>query len=151
MSNLMNAQSDPTIIDCEECNAPAGEPCRPLCVAAGQFYDEQLEQAWAPADAGCVAAGSVATVRCGNREHELGLSDEHHHHSVAQVRACCLQALVPSLEEELYEQHLDAIDAIPTCSICDASGHGYPGGMPCPLEVNEVQRYEEDAEERMFT
>lgn len=22
----------------------------------------------------------------------------------------------------------------PTCSICDALGHGYPGGRPCPLE-----------------
>lgn len=22
----------------------------------------------------------------------------------------------------------------PTCSICDASGHGYSGGPPCPLE-----------------
>lgn len=22
----------------------------------------------------------------------------------------------------------------PTCSICDALGHGYPGGGPCPLE-----------------
>ena len=23
----------------------------------------------------------------------------------------------------------------PTCSICDALGHGYPGAGPCPLEV----------------
>lgn len=22
----------------------------------------------------------------------------------------------------------------PSCSICDALGHGYPGGPPCPLE-----------------
>lgn len=22
----------------------------------------------------------------------------------------------------------------PTCSLCDAVGHGYPGGGPCPLE-----------------
>jgi hypothetical protein len=22
----------------------------------------------------------------------------------------------------------------PFCSICDGSGHGYPGGPPCPLE-----------------
>jgi hypothetical protein len=22
----------------------------------------------------------------------------------------------------------------PTCSLCDALGHGYPGGPPCPLE-----------------
>ena len=22
----------------------------------------------------------------------------------------------------------------PTCSLCDAPGHGYPGGGPCPLE-----------------
>jgi hypothetical protein len=25
----------------------------------------------------------------------------------------------------------------PTCSICDAVGHGYPGGPPCPLEVTD--------------
>lgn len=25
-------------------------------------------------------------------------------------------------------------DAVGTCSICDAVGHGYPGGGPCPLE-----------------
>ena len=25
-------------------------------------------------------------------------------------------------------------DEGPTCNICDASGHGYPGGGPCPLE-----------------
>ena len=25
----------------------------------------------------------------------------------------------------------------PTCSICDALGHGYPGGGPCPLEVTD--------------
>lgn len=23
----------------------------------------------------------------------------------------------------------------PTCSLCDALGHGYPGGGPCPLEM----------------
>jgi hypothetical protein len=28
----------------------------------------------------------------------------------------------------------------PTCSICDALGHGYPGGPPCPLE--DSGRYE---------
>jgi len=22
----------------------------------------------------------------------------------------------------------------PSCSLCDALGHGYPGGGPCPLE-----------------
>lgn len=22
----------------------------------------------------------------------------------------------------------------PSCSVCDAFGHGYPGGGPCPLE-----------------
>jgi len=25
-------------------------------------------------------------------------------------------------------------DEGPVCSICDGSGHGYPGGPPCPLE-----------------
>lgn len=28
---------------------------------------------------------------------------------------------------------LDA-DEGPTCSLCDALGHGYPGAGPCPLE-----------------
>jgi hypothetical protein len=30
----------------------------------------------------------------------------------------------------------------PTCGICDAVGHGFPGGGPCPLE----ERGWEDAE-----
>lgn len=25
----------------------------------------------------------------------------------------------------------------PTCNICDALGHGYPGGGLCPLEVTD--------------
>lgn len=25
----------------------------------------------------------------------------------------------------------------PHCSICDALGHGYPGGGPCPLEMTD--------------
>lgn len=34
----------------------------------------------------------------------------------------------------------------PTCSICDALGHGYPGGRPCPLE--ERGAYEADLQDR---
>lgn len=35
------------------------------------------------------------------------------------------------------EQHWADEEATgePTCSICDAVGHGYPGGGPCPLEM----------------
>lgn len=32
----------------------------------------------------------------------------------------------------------------PSCSICDALGHGYPGGGPCPLE----ETGEDDPRER---
>lgn len=28
----------------------------------------------------------------------------------------------------------------PTCSICDGLGHGYPGGMPCPIEDRDAWR-----------
>jgi hypothetical protein len=31
------------------------------------------------------------------------------------------------------EEYGDSLEG-PTCSICDAAGHGYPGGPPCPLE-----------------
>lgn len=34
------------------------------------------------------------------------------------------------------------------CNICDAVGHGYPGGGPCPLEVNDRYRDEVDADLR---
>ncbi len=34
----------------------------------------------------------------------------------------------------------------PSCSICDALGHGYPGGGPCPLE----ETGEDDPYERML-
>lgn len=29
------------------------------------------------------------------------------------------------------------------CSICDALGHGYPGGSPCPLEMGRDDGFEE--------
>jgi hypothetical protein len=29
---------------------------------------------------------------------------------------------------------IDQEEEGPACSICDALGHGYPGGGPCPLE-----------------
>ena len=41
---------------------------------------------------------------------------------------------------ELTEKGWDYVDPGhfewegPTCNICDALGHGYPGGGPCPLE-----------------
>ena len=38
------------------------------------------------------------------------------------------QMLEREAEAEQYEG--------PTCSICDAVGHGYPGAGPCPLEDN---------------
>jgi hypothetical protein len=37
-------------------------------------------------------------------------------------------------------------DEGPTCSICDALGHGYPGGGPCPLEDSGWYDPEEERE-----
>ncbi len=31
-----------------------------------------------------------------------------------------------------YDDYMSTVGR--TCSICDAVGHGYPGGGPCPLE-----------------
>jgi hypothetical protein len=33
-----------------------------------------------------------------------------------------------------YEQEYEG----PRCVLCDALGHGYPGGGPCPLEEGGV-------------
>jgi len=38
--------------------------------------------------------------------------------------------------------HEEAKDYVPSCSLCDAVGHGYVGGGPCPLE--ERGAYEPD-------
>ena len=35
-------------------------------------------------------------------------------------------------------------DEGPSCSICDALGHGYPGGGPCPLEERGYWDAEEE-------
>jgi hypothetical protein len=38
----------------------------------------------------------------------------------------------------------------PTCSLCDALGHGYPGGGPCPLEERGwMDAMEEEARYRL--
>jgi hypothetical protein len=40
----------------------------------------------------------------------------------------------------------DQYDEGPTCSLCDAVGHGYPGGGPCPLEMRgQEDTWEEEA------
>ena len=33
---------------------------------------------------------------------------------------------------------------VPTCSLCDAVGHGYPGAGPCPLEEHGHEDAEAD-------
>jgi hypothetical protein len=38
----------------------------------------------------------------------------------------------------------DTFDEGPTCSLCDAVGHGYPGAGPCPLENRGWEDAEED-------
>jgi hypothetical protein len=48
----------------------------------------------------------------------------------------------------IERQSEDDYEEPPCCSICDGNGHGYPGGPPCPLEVNEIQRWETDEDER---
>jgi hypothetical protein len=35
---------------------------------------------------------------------------------------------------QLCDECYYAAEEGPSCSICDALGHGYPGGGPCPLE-----------------
>lgn len=49
---------------------------------------------------------------------------------------------------DLFTTEAEGYDEGPSCSICDGLGHGYPGGPPCPLEVNEQQRWETDEDER---
>jgi hypothetical protein len=46
-------------------------------------------------------------------------------------------------EEEAYWDAEAAYEGR-TCSICDALGHGYPGGGPCPLE--DSGRYDNEPE-----
>ena len=56
-----------------------------------------------------------------------------------------LDKRIAQLDEEFFlldmrapiEQYIEG----PTCSICDALGHGYPGGGPCPLESPESDYY----------
>lgn len=54
-------------------------------------------------------------------------------------------------DEVWQEEYFDATEAaIRYCSICDGMGHGYPGGGPCPLEVNEIAWGEEERERLMY-
>jgi hypothetical protein len=41
----------------------------------------------------------------------------------------------------------DAHADVPTCSICDGIGHGYPGAGPCPLECDPIAWMETEADE----
>lgn len=66
--------------------------------------------------------------------HVSDYMDRHPHATVADARECEEAAI-----EAMYED--------PSCSICDATGHGYPGGGPCPLEVSEIVRWETDQDE----
>ena len=87
------------------------------------------------------------TVRCGHKTHDTAVASIHHHEDVAMVRRCFgLEHGLYSLEEQAS---IEAQDEPQTCSICDGIGHGYPGAGPCPTEINEVQYWETDAEERM--
>lgn len=38
------------------------------------------------------------------------------------------------LSEDAYHYYYLSEENRPTCNICDAFGHGYPGAGPCPLE-----------------
>lgn len=35
---------------------------------------------------------------------------------------------------DILTELVEDYDWEPTCGICDATGHGYPGAGPCPLE-----------------
>lgn len=39
---------------------------------------------------------------------------------------------------------LDEEAMVPTCSLCDAVGHGYPGAGPCPLESPDPSYYADE-------
>ena len=42
--------------------------------------------------------------------------------------------VVEILSADPYEYEPEPWEFEPTCRICDATGHGYPGVGPCPLE-----------------
>lgn len=46
-----------------------------------------------------------------------------------------MELTTEALEEEAIEMEAQMEAQMGMCSICDALGHGYPGGPPCPLEV----------------
>lgn len=57
--------------------------------------------------------------------------------AVADIDDALLEAgLADETRERLIARNLagDDYDEGPSCSICDALGHGYPGGPACPLE-----------------
>jgi hypothetical protein len=51
----------------------------------------------------------------------------------APVGTCPHGVLMTADCQDCYEDYLSQ-DEGPTCGLCDAVGHGYPGGGPCPLE-----------------
>lgn len=68
--------------------------------------------------------------------HKTDFAEDHRHATVEEARDC-----------EYVAASEAAWDDVPCCSICDGAGHGYPGGGPCPLEVNERARWEDDQDE----
>lgn len=78
---------------------------------------------------------------CGSLEATLDLSGRR---AVVVITAAAQPLTGLDVEPEGWDE---AYEDLPCCSICDGAGHGYPGGGPCPLEVNEVLRYETDQEE----
>lgn len=67
--------------------------------------------------------------------HKTDFAEDHRHELVEEARECEYVAA----SEAFYADER-------CCSICDGVGHGYPGGGPCPLEVNERAAWE-DAED----
>lgn len=55
--------------------------------------------------------------------------------------AVALGGTAVALDEAWYGPEADEG---PSCSLCDALGHGYPGGGPCPLEERGYWDAEED-------
>lgn len=67
--------------------------------------------------------------------HKTDVTQDHRHDTVEEARDCEAAAAWEAAHDQ------------PCCSICDGVGHGYPGGGPCPLEVNERARWEDDQDE----
>ncbi len=73
------------------------------------------------------------SVVCGACTKSLGrcIGAQVRHETVQEVRDCYTLRYAPGP----YLTFEDEYEFERCCSLCDAPGHGYPGGGPCPLEM----------------